>query len=324
MWQRYKGSPAFWDGQVRCLGGSFYQSFGWGEMRRVNGWQPLRLFAKIGDSVVAAASVLVKRKFGVAVCWVPGGPAGSVLQLDHRFRQVLMKELATCFIYCRIALLDENHEDTSQFLKEQNWVHPKFSLSSGLTMLYDLNDVEPARLKRLSGNWRHNLKRSHRYGLKIDHWVSPDVGEMSMLYREMEALKSLPIQHSEADLIALLSSLGDNIIVYRCRNAEGKLIAFRAAGIYGSTAIDLLAASGQVARKMYASHATLWALLGYCENLGIRSYDLSGVDPLGNKGVYDFKKGTGASLVHRLGEREWASVPGLSLMVNFLVARKFS
>ena len=92
--------------------------------------------------------------------------------------------------------------------------------------------------------------------------------------------------------------------------------------IVGSTAMDLLAVAGGEARKVYASHATLWALLDHCSRLGLRDYDLSGVDPVGNKGVFDFKHGTGASLVECLGEWEWASLPGLCQAVNWLVARK--
>ena len=85
--------------------------------------------------------------------------------------------------------------------------------------------------------------------------------------------------------------------------------------------MDLLAAAGGEARKLYASHATLWELLDHCSRLGLHNYDLSGVDPTANKGVFDFKHGTGARLVTCLGEWEWASVPGVRQMVNWMVAR---
>ena len=80
--------------------------------------------------------------------------------------------------------------------------------------------------------------------------------------------------------------------------------------------------AGGEARKVYASHATLWAMLDHCSRLGLCDYDLSGVDPVGNKGVFDFKHGTGARLVECLGEWEWAALPGLRRAVNWLVARK--
>jgi lipid II:glycine glycyltransferase (peptidoglycan interpeptide bridge formation enzyme) len=323
-WQRYEGDAAAWDQEVERLGGSFYQSYGWGEVRRLNGWLPLRLIAIKDESYVAFVCVLVKRKLGVAVCWVPGGLAGPVDYLDDRFQKFLLRELKTPFVYCRVGFLRKNEDMTSIYLNGLNWVDPKVKLNSGLTMLYDCKGSQSSRLERLSGNWRHNLKRSNRYGLRVDHWTSPDPCEMSTLYREMEEFKSLPTQHSEAELIGLMQTLGRNIVVYRCRTDEGKLVAFRAAGVYGGKAIDLLAASGQRGRKVYASYATLWALFAHCQNMGVETYDMSGVDPGGNKGVFNFKKGTGASMVRYLGEKEWSSVHGLSFLVNSLVSRKFS
>lgn len=321
-WEQYRGLAGEWDGHVAALSGGFYQTHGWGEVRRVAGWQPLRLLARRGGQVVAVAGVLVKRKAGLAVCWVPGGPVGDSEVLDREFRAALGTALGTKFFYCRISLLRADQGTEGVFLKAQGWQRPPVAMSSGLTMSYALAGDEAERMKRTSGNWRHNLKRSGRYGLRIEHWENPDLEAISALYREMEGLKSLPVQHSETELAAIFAQCGQQVVVYRCLDAEGRLLAIRAAGLCGATAMDLLAVAGGEARKVYASHATLWALLDHCSRLGLREYDLSGVDPVGNKGVFDFKHGTGATLVECVGEWEWASLPGLRRAVNWLVARK--
>lgn len=321
IWEQYRGLVDEWDGYVAALSGAFYQTYGWGEVRRIAGWQPLRLLAHLDGQVVAAASVLVKRKFGLAVCWVPGGPLGASDVLDE-FRPALGRALGTQLFYCRISLLRADTGDEAAFLARAGWLRPKIEMSSGLTMSYVLAGDEAERLKRTSSNWRHNLKRSGRYGLRIEHWETPDLDAISALYREMESLKSLPEQHSEVELAAIFAQCREQVVVYRCLDDEGRLLAIRAAGLCGATAMDLLAVAGGAARKLYASHATLWALLDHCSQLGLRDYDLSGVDPVGNKGVYDFKHGTGANLVECLGEWEWASLPGLRQAVNWLVARK--
>ena len=88
------------------------------------------------------------------------------------------------------------------------------------------------------------------------------------------------------------------------------------------TAWDLLAAAGAQARKVYASHATLWALLEECNRKGLSWCDLSGVDPVHNKGVYDFKQGTGADPVEYLGEWEWACPRLCRLPANWLIGRR--
>lgn len=321
-WKQYRGLADEWDGYVATLSGGFYQTYGWGEVRRVAGWQPLRLLAWSGEGVIAAASVLVKRKLGLSVCWVPGGPLGTSEMLDGEFLAALGRALGSKLFYCRISLLRAHQENEAAFLSGAGWQRPMVAMSSGLTMSYALAGDEAQRLKRTSGNWRHNLKRSGRYDLRIEHWKTPDLDAISALYREMESLKSLPEQHSATELAAIFTQCREQVVVYRCLDTDGRLLAIRAAGLSGATAMDLLAVAGGEARKVYASHATLWALLDHCSRMGLRDYDLSGVDPVGNKGVFDFKHGTGANLVECLGEWEWASLPGLRQAVNWLAARK--
>lgn len=322
IWERFQGPADEWDGYVAAFSGGFYQTHGWGEVRRVAGWQPLRVLARQSEQVVAVASVLVKRKAGIAVCWVPGGPLGASELLDRKFRSALSSALQTKLCYCRISLLRAGLEAEATSLVAARWKRPAVAMSSGMTMSYSLVGDQTERLTRTSSNWRHNLKRSGRHDLRIEHWEKPDLEAISALYREMESLKSLPVQHTEAELHAIFAQCANQVVVYRCVDAEGRLLAVRAAGLCGATAMDLLAVAGAQARKIYASHATLWALLDHCSRLGLREYDLSGVDPVGNKGVFDFKHGTGATLVECLGEWEWASLPGLRKAVNFLVARK--
>lgn len=321
-WEQYVGRSKEWDGHVAALSGGFYQTYGWAEVRRVAGWQPLRLLARRDGQVIAAASVLVKSKFGLAVCWVPGGPVGVNEVLDSEFRIALRNTLNAKFLYCRISMLRADRENEAAFLVGSGWKRPSAAMSSGLTMSYSLAGDEAERMKRASGNWRHNLKRSRRYDLQIEHWKDPDLEAISSLYREMEALKSLPVQHSAAELSAIFMHCREQVVMYRCLASDGRLLAIRAAGLSGLTAMDLLAVASGEARKVYASHATLWALLEHCNRLGLHEYDLSGVDPVGNKGVYNFKRGTGANMVECLGEWEWASLPGLRHAVNFLVSSK--
>ena len=324
IWQQHKGSPKEWDDHMEDLSGSFYQTYGWGEARNSVGWKALRMLAFEGESIISAISILVKRKAGIGALWIPGGPAGRVDILNADFITSLRRELRMKFFYCRINSLRIQDEKDVASISNLGWTRPKVSMTSGFTMTYSLNGNSLERLKRTSSNWRHNLKRSGRYGLKIEKWDRPDITQIYRLYKEMETLKSLPEQFSVAELTAIFRNCFDRIVVFRCLDAEGELLAFRAVGFCGASAIDLLAAAGESARKVYASHATLWGLLDHCCYLGLLHYDLGGVDPLHNKGVYDFKHGTGASLTHYLGEWEYASLPGLCWAFNFLFAKKWT
>ena len=58
---------------------------------------------------------------------------------------------------------------------------------------------------------------------------------------------------------------------------------------------------------MLASYFVFWEVLEHCRKLGVTTYDLGGIDPFANRGVYTFKKETGAKEVELLGEWDWAS-----------------
>ncbi len=99
-------------------------------------------------------------------------------------------------------------------------------------------------------------------------------------------------------------------------------IALRACALLGDQGWDLMAASRNAARKVYDSYARLWGLINECHERGIKKYDLFGVDPQGNKGVWDFKRGTVAEALEYLGEWECASSELLRIGVNFVLKHR--
>ncbi len=321
-WKLFEGDADEWDRHLLKLDGTFYQTFEWGEVKRISGWEPFRLIAISEGSVIGLVSALVKKNFFFVICWVPDCSNSAIRLVDNKFHKALSLIIGSSFIYCRISFLsyEVGHEAFS--LLQSGWKRPKELMNSGLTMHYELRGDNDQRIKRASGNWRHNLRRSSRFNLRIDKWKKPDINLISRMYREMELLKGLPVQYSLVELQAIISCLGDKVVVFRCLYSDNNLLAIRAAGVFGESALDLLAASGSAARKLYATHATLWALFDWCQENGYKYYDLSGVDPIRNKGVYDFKHGTGASLVECLGEWEWASIPCMCLFFNYILSRK--
>lgn len=114
---------------------------------------------------------------------------------------------------------------------------------------------------------------------------------------------------------------GQQMILMRCANREGRAIALRAAVLFGDTAWDFLAAATAEARKVYASHATLWALQRACAARGASRYDMGGIDCEGNKGVFDFKRGVGAELIEYAGGWKLASNPLVRVAANAAIRR---
>ena len=72
-------------------------------------------------------------------------------------------------------------------------------------------------------------------------------------------------------------------------------------GIKHFKGFDILAATNSEGRKVYASYGVFWEIIKYFKLSKLKNYDLSGIDEINNKGVYNFKKGTGSVIVKYLG-----------------------
>jgi len=259
---------------------------------------------------------------GICIAWVPGGPIGNTEAWSDSLL-IAIKEL-TDFRHIIIKISDTRlvELDDICILKKSGWNWNSEPLSTGLSLHWDLRESVDVRLAKLSGNWRHNLKRSQKKNLKFEIWKQPDVSEIFSLYEEMQNLKSLSQQFSFDEIDSLIKVFGSQLLIFRCIDKKGNLVAIRACIIIGSKAWDIMAAAGSAARKTYATYGTLWALAQECHLRGVITYDLGGVDPEGNKGVWNYKKGTNAALVKFLGEWEISNSALLKYGINFAIKIK--
>jgi len=285
-----------------------YQSFCWGEVQKTKGWIPKRLVLfNDNNTVRAAIQILVKNQLGISIVWIPGGICGDIECLDVKFRSAIKKILDSRFIYIRISLQQKMSDTTLFKIRALEWTKPKRIISSEYSIIYPIMNNIEKRLQLASKNWRHNLKRGIMRSGVITRVNSPDISEIAALYRQMEKAKNLDVQFSLNQLSAIFENFKENLFYYECRDEESQLISIRAAVVIGETGWDLLAASNSIARKQYATHAILWQMIFDLENYGVKRFDMGGIDPENNPGVYNFKKGIGGDEVQYMGEFEWSN-----------------
>jgi len=287
-----------------------FQSSAWAAHKKDSGWEALRLAGEDGGRRVAAAQFLLKRPGGgpVRLLWLRGGPAGE----PAAWAGLLEAAAAAAGgpFYARFCSYREASAEDAALLRGQGWSPTPRPLNRNATFLLDLSAGEAALEAGLSSNWSHNLRRARKRCRPPRLWTNPDPAELARVYRAMEAYKGIAAQHSEEALSSLLRALGPRLALYRVDGDDGAPIALRAMARQGERAWDLLAAAGEAGRRSYATYSLLWELVLHAARDGARAYDLGGADPEAAKGVYDFKKGTGARFVDYLGEWE-AARPGL-------------
>ena len=323
-WDIFSGCDRDWNLLLKDLEGvNIYQTSEWGSYRKRLGWGCLRMVAMLGGEVSSAIQISVRKlPLGVVILWVPGAGVGNFKDYGRPLTLAIRKLFKSKIVYCRLSIFKEANQEDFNFINS-TWLMPRVKLSTGCSLIFDTHIKESERLGNLSGNWRHNLKRSGKYGLKIEEWINPDPHEILTIYRGMEEYKGIGRQYTLLGIEQLFENVGKNIILHKCLDAEGNLIALRGCMFLGSKAWDLFAATTPSARKVYASHALFWALTSKCHELGIVSYDMSGADPVRNLGVYNFKKGTGAKDIKYLGEWEWSNYPLARIFISKLISWKY-
>jgi len=313
-----------WNNHLKLLRDyTYFQLYEWGEHRRSFGWTPFRCIAYNDDKeILGMVQVLYRRyKFGVGAMWSSGGPVGDISCWDQNLRELLLEISRSKGLYIRFFSNRKMTKQNKDFLISKGWKPCDYKLRSGLSMRLNLNRNLEEIHKGLSRNWRRNLKRSTKSKLTIRQWFNPDIDEIKAVYKSMESYKGLPEQSSQQELKSLFQKLGNKIVLYRCFDKKGQVVALRGCAILHRFGWDLFAATTTLGRKLYASYALVWELLQHCQKLGVEEYDLMGVDPTKDLGVYNFKKGTGAEFIEYLGEWDWATNNILRWGANNVVRR---
>jgi GNAT superfamily N-acetyltransferase len=145
------------------------------------------------------------------------------------------------------------------------------------TFLLDVTRAPDAIRKACSKYWRRNLRR-----------VEP----MRSLYEQLRQRKGFEAA-LDADFYATLQSQLDGSEQFTAGLVEmnGAPVAGLVWSMLGDTCVPLLLAADETGLLGYAVYVLQWRSIVAAHERGMRFYDLGGIDPEHNPGVYNFKKG---------------------------------
>lgn len=328
-WQIWDEADSRWDLIISHFSdGSIYQTTKWAKHKESSGWQVIRLIKFDQNLPVAAAQCLFRRgPLGSVVVWVAGGPIGDIDSVSSDFVNIVKQQTSARFLYIRVAVMRQTDAASANALTSQGWRQSSAIIGTRSSLIHSLDAEESIRRSRCSSNWKRNLKRSAQNEGLTYIWESPDGNSISDAYAQMDEfkdIKGVSLARSSDDLQSVIDNFGDSLILVRSDDKDGAPLAIRGALLFNETAWDFIAVTTPAGRKKYASHAVFWALAEQCFQLGIKQFDLGGIDPVNNRGVYDFKKGTGTAQVDYLGEWETSSPLWFRGIASRLISRKVS
>ena len=163
------------------------------------------------------------------------------------------------------------------------------------TIMLDLKDDINTIRKNFRQKWRNQLNRAEKNGLEIVEGTDDSLFDIFFkLYNEMldrkgfvPGLDAMEFEHIQRELPS--SQKMYSLVCYY----NGKPISAQINSLIGDTVVYLLGATGDIGLTLKGAYLLQWKTIQWAKNSGARWYDLGGIDPVNNPGVYHFKKGFG-------------------------------
>jgi lipid II:glycine glycyltransferase (peptidoglycan interpeptide bridge formation enzyme) len=145
----------------------------------------------------------------------------------------------------------------------------------------------------LDAKWRNKLKQSEKNNLKVISASGTDAFRtFCRMYAEMRQRKTFETTVDAEEFARMQEVLPESqrMRVLVCMDKEAPVAGVVASAI-GNSAIYLLGATSDAGLNARGAYLLQWTAMCWLKEQGTRFYDLGGIDPEGNPGVYYFKRG---------------------------------
>lgn len=258
-----------------------------------------------GATVLGAADVRVKRipGLGTGIAYLNGAPLVRRGQADDtaRLQRVVAALVATYVrergLVLRVApqLGDPAWNAEQARIFGELGFQPSATPVPYRTFVVDLAPPVEEIRKRLRQKWRNGLNGAERNNLTVRQGGTAAFFEaFAALYDETVTRKgfSSPLDATFYAQVQTTTPAEDAFVVTLVEH-EGAAVAGHVGSSLGDTSVYILGASNEAALKLKATYLLQWHVLCTARARGCLWYDLGGIDPEANPGVFHFKEGLG-------------------------------
>jgi peptidoglycan pentaglycine glycine transferase (the first glycine) len=288
--------------------GHLLQSWGWGELKALSGWSPLRLALWHDDAIIAAATVLRRTAPHLPLhaghlAYIPKGPVLN--SSDPSLCATFFSQLTA---YLRkqgaISLRIEPGADmlTTELVTNMH-MHSVAPVQPVRTIMLDLAPSEATLLAQMKEKWRYNVRLAARKGVTIRVAETPaDVHSWYHLLETTGVRDQFGIHSSNYYLDAWHIFTPRNETRLLLAEYDGQLLAGIFVSLFARQAIYLYGASGNEQRQLMPNYLLQWEAIRWAKQQGALTYDFWGIPATDAEdeamaGVYRFKSGWGGRIV---------------------------
>lgn len=278
------------------------QLWAWGEVKKKNGWEPLRLGVQVGDHLEVAVQILFwkipKTKFKLA--YVPRGPVVDPLSSDLPALLEAIKLAAKAKKAIQLKI-----EPAWQGVKLPDaWRLSKDTVLLAKTYCIDLSQEEEVLLGNIQSKARQYIRKAEREGVSIRRLVnSEELPKVMAVYADTAERAGFGL-HSEAYYRTLLEK-GSSHNYLLVAEKDNQIVAFVWILAAGKTAFELYGGMTREGAKLHGNYALKAHAMQQMKAEGFEVYDFNGRL---NDGVSHFKSLWGAV------ETDWIGSFNLPLM----------
>ncbi|MDP1629182.1 MAG: peptidoglycan bridge formation glycyltransferase FemA/FemB family protein, partial [bacterium] len=294
-----------WNTFIKNCGGSFLQSWEWGEVMRADGQKIWRIAVQEDGGRILAAALLVRRDlpFKKKYLYVPHGPVFSSSPADASLWQEILykiKEIALEELFLKVE--PSFASDNLDFLKILNGFG--FKKSSGgvqpkKTLVLDLLKSHEDLLEEMHSKTRYNVRLAQKKGVKIRGWPGLSALEhfetffnLSEETASRDKIRLFPKSHYRYvfEILGRSDPPAGGCELYTAEY-QNEILASILVVFWGDTATYLYGASSDKFRNLMASYSIQWEAILDAKLKGLKYYDFWGIDDKKWPGVTRFKRG---------------------------------
>ncbi len=303
-----------WSGMLDCFeDANIYQTWSYGAVRW-GGKNLSHLVLKRDGDVVAMAQLRIVRptKLNFGMAYLRWGPLchrrgteldaevamGMAQALRDEYagkRRLLLQILPNAFVATQRGALFQSA--FYGFTQESSTPANLYR-----TFVVDLTPSLDELRKNLDKKWRNQLTRSEKNGLTVSEDTSAAAyGIFCRMYGQMLKRKAFETTVDVEEFGRIQESLPESqrMRILICEQ-NGVPVAGIVASAMGDSAIYLLGATSDDGLNSKGAYLLQWTMIQWLKENGFKFYDLGGIDPEGNPGVYSFKKGFSGADVSQL------------------------
>lgn len=303
---------------------SIYQSFQWGEIRKYDDWDVVRLIAVDSKQIVGALSCLYRKTplFSKRIYYIPRGPILDFTSknaydiFDALFLKIAEFARRENGLYIRLSPNIEQMAHFYDFIIKYNLYRVRYPILHSTTYRLDLSKTEDQLFKSMESRVKYDIRRAVRENVNI---ISDDGGEEYLeafycLLDQVSVRNKFPIYSYEMMqyIWQLLTSL-EMCKIFLAR-INDKIVSGAFLLLFGDKCIYQW--GGSIRTKINPNQLLHWEIMRWAKSKGFRIYDLQGIPENVKEGdelwgIYLFKRGFGGQRTQLVGEYDYILSPAL-------------